>query len=234
MPSSWRSEYSRWTTGRVWPEQVRGTDLVRGGGGEGGGEGVGVGMDVDAALFAIAGVVRCALRCVAMRCVRCGIEARVQRRRRRRDKYSVRVCERADGRASERAEGKKEKKRQTSARFRFSPLLSPSTHTHTHAMPKIISRSTITTSNETGQEADVVHAPASTTTPSLRVFYCLCGDFALVCDRPLSALTIRPLDGSHVLRNGGEKRTVYKITARQGDVLFLRRCVCAGAGHGSA
>lgn len=39
MPSSCKSEYSRWTTGRVWPEHVSGTDLaVVVGSGEGEGE----------------------------------------------------------------------------------------------------------------------------------------------------------------------------------------------------
>lgn len=106
-------------------------------------------------------------------------------------------------------------------------------------MPKIISRSTIS--------ASVDDASASNKSP-LQVYYCLCGDFALVVDVPLDALPKRPLDGSHALRwldaagqgqNGGHgskdagetasanplasaKRT-FKISARQGPPVMLRR-----------
>lgn len=88
-------------------------------------------------------------------------------------------------------------------------------------MPKVISRSTISASNDVGQEA----------TP-LRVLYCICGDFALVCDRPLSQVPTRPLDGAHVLRcldsppdaRGRIKvKRVFKISARQGKQVMMKR-----------
>lgn len=91
-------------------------------------------------------------------------------------------------------------------------------------MPKVISRSTISASDPTRD--------ASSATP-LRVFYCLCGDFALVLDRPLSSLPTRPLDGAHVLRvldSPPDERTgrvkskrVFKINAKQGPAVILRR-----------
>ncbi|PWN23205.1 hypothetical protein BCV69DRAFT_111923 [Microstroma glucosiphilum] len=88
-------------------------------------------------------------------------------------------------------------------------------------MPKVISRSTISASNDAGQEA----------TP-LRVLYCICGDFALVCDRPLSQVPTRPLDGAHILRcldsppdaRGRIKvKRVFKISARQGKQVMMKR-----------
>lgn len=104
----------------------------------------------------------------------------------------------------------------------------PLIHTHPSpaqplTMPKIISRSTISSSNDDPQSK-------TSDASSLRVLYCLCGDFALVCDRPLTALPVRPLDGAHVLRNidgdaSHKKRTIYKISAKQGRIVMLRRSV---------
>ncbi|CAO1619846.1 unnamed protein product [Sympodiomycopsis kandeliae] len=85
-------------------------------------------------------------------------------------------------------------------------------------MPKVISRSTISTSNDS----------SSTPTQTLRVYYCVCGDFALVCDRSLEDLPIRPIDGSYVLRNidgtgTNKKKRTYKITAKQGKSILFKR-----------
>ncbi|PWN52086.1 hypothetical protein IE53DRAFT_385517 [Violaceomyces palustris] len=92
-------------------------------------------------------------------------------------------------------------------------------------MPKVISRSTISASND---------QQPSNTSP-LKVYYCLCGEFSLVCDRPLESLPQRPLDGSRVLRcldsspgsSGGvskvRKARVFKISASQGRPKLLQR-----------
>ncbi|CAO1631118.1 unnamed protein product [Parajaminaea phylloscopi] len=93
-------------------------------------------------------------------------------------------------------------------------------------MPKVISRSTISASNDND-------AAAASANP-LCVLYCLCGDFALVCDRPLDSLPRRPLDGSYVLRcldsprddaagRPAKSKRTFKISARQGKQVMLKR-----------
>lgn len=45
--------------------------------------------------------------------------------------------------------------------------------------------------------------------------YCLCGEFLLVLDSPLSALPRRPADASLVLPNSGPSQRVYKLNVSQ-------------------
>lgn len=73
-------------------------------------------------------------------------------------------------------------------------------------------------------------------TNALNVYYCLCGEFALVCDRPLTTLPLRPLDHSRILRcldsppysiTGApqkvRKARVFKVSASQGQPKFIKR-----------
>ena len=64
------------------------------------------------------------------------------------------------------------------------------------------------------------------------VYYCICGEFMLVCDRRLEDLPVRPLDGAHVLRcldsrehsDGSRTRAdIFKINAAQGNGQLLKR-----------
>ncbi|KAM0792697.1 hypothetical protein ACM66B_002477 [Microbotryomycetes sp. NB124-2] len=50
---------------------------------------------------------------------------------------------------------------------------------------------------------------------NLTVYYCLCGEFLMVSQTVIEALPRRPADGSHVLRNTGDNKNVYKLNAVQ-------------------
>ncbi|KAE8223497.1 hypothetical protein CF319_g3482 [Tilletia indica] len=91
-------------------------------------------------------------------------------------------------------------------------------------MPKVISRSVISASNDQADNA--------TQQLSLQVYYCCCGEFVLVCDVALSELPRRPLDDSYVLRcldsprdeqGRARKARVFKISAKQRDPVLLQR-----------
>ncbi|PWZ00071.1 hypothetical protein BCV70DRAFT_200238 [Testicularia cyperi] len=71
---------------------------------------------------------------------------------------------------------------------------------------------------------------------SLKVYYCLCGEFVLVCDLPLSSLPQRPLDSSRILRcldsppysiTGApqpvRKANVFKVNAAQASPKLIER-----------
>ncbi|GAK64845.1 uncharacterized protein PAN0_006d3060 [Moesziomyces antarcticus] len=80
------------------------------------------------------------------------------------------------------------------------------------------------------------HRQGDRTRSALNIYYCLCGEFALVCDRPLSTLPVRPLDQSRVLRcldsppystTGAPQKVrparVCKISAQQAPSKLIRR-----------
>ncbi len=67
-------------------------------------------------------------------------------------------------------------------------------------MGKIVSRGVVSASKES---IDVAKG--------LSVNYCLCGEFLLVLNTTLSALPVRPTDGSLGLRNTGASKRVYKL-----------------------
>ncbi|PLW11915.1 hypothetical protein PCANC_15629 [Puccinia coronata f. sp. avenae] len=69
-------------------------------------------------------------------------------------------------------------------------------------MPKIVSRSAISTS----EDKQALHS-----TSRLVVNYCLCGEFILVIDKPLSLLPRRPTDASYVIRNTAPSKRSYKL-----------------------
>ena len=68
----------------------------------------------------------------------------------------------------------------------------------------------------------------------LLVYYCLCGEFVLVCNKALELLAERPLDKSRVLRCSESEQDgnvqhahIYKISASQGTGQMVRRYVCS-------
>lgn len=81
-------------------------------------------------------------------------------------------------------------------------------------MPKIVSRSAISTS----EDKQALHA-----TSRLVVNYCLCGEFILVIDKPLSLLARRPIDASFVIRNIEPKRSYKLNTELSSRPTLIRR-----------
>lgn len=90
-------------------------------------------------------------------------------------------------------------------------------------MPKVVSRSAVSASKPEEENES----------SRFRVCYCLCGEFALVCDKPLSTCPVRPQDQSYVLRcldsradpvrGYVKKARIFKISATQSDPIFIRR-----------
>lgn len=70
----------------------------------------------------------------------------------------------------------------------------------------------------------------------LLVYYCLCGEFVLVCNKALELLAERPFDKSRILRCMDSEQpdgkilpaNVYKISASQGEGQMVRRYVTSG------
>ncbi|QRW16137.1 hypothetical protein RhiXN_04138 [Rhizoctonia solani] len=90
-------------------------------------------------------------------------------------------------------------------------------------MPKIVSRSAISSSIDgrcyiKGGLAIcpncVVSPPTDSATASLRVYYCLCGEFILVIDKSLNSLPRRKTDGAIIVRSQdapNSKARVFKL-----------------------
>lgn len=71
-----------------------------------------------------------------------------------------------------------------------------------------------------------------TNVPSMYVYYCICGEFVLVCHTPLHQVPRRPMDQAYVLRcldspedtEGRRKHAhIYKIHASQGPSQIILR-----------
>ncbi|RKP23291.1 hypothetical protein SYNPS1DRAFT_18845 [Syncephalis pseudoplumigaleata] len=77
-------------------------------------------------------------------------------------------------------------------------------------MPKIVSRTVISTSDQQPQEER----------PPLHTYYCICGEFALISDVQVELLPKRQTDLAAILSC---ERRVFRLHARDGDPLLLRR-----------
>ncbi|GAA5901702.1 Tma22p [Sporobolomyces salmoneus] len=59
-------------------------------------------------------------------------------------------------------------------------------------------------------------------TPNLHVNYCICGEFILVIDSPLSALPLRPFDESLTLLNRGPDKRTYKLNVSDSNSSLIK------------
>ncbi|CAE6476243.1 unnamed protein product [Rhizoctonia solani] len=88
-------------------------------------------------------------------------------------------------------------------------------------MPKIVSRSAISSSIDA--------PPTDSATASLRVYYCLCGEFILVIDKSLNSLPRRKTDGAIIVRSQdapNSKARVFKLNVNLASqpVMIERKC----------
>ncbi|KAF8341365.1 uncharacterized protein EI90DRAFT_1727103 [Cantharellus anzutake] len=86
-------------------------------------------------------------------------------------------------------------------------------------MPKIVSRSAVSTSTDA--------VPTESASASLKVYYCLCGEFALVIDKDITLLPRRKTDGALILRaqgvEGQTKAQIFKLNVNISDPIFIKR-----------
>ncbi|PBK72761.1 uncharacterized protein ARMOST_05127 [Armillaria ostoyae] len=85
-------------------------------------------------------------------------------------------------------------------------------------MPKVVSRSAVSSSTDA--------QPTASSAASLRVYYCICGEFILVIDKSLTALPKRKTDGAIVVRSQDSddaKARVFKLNANLGDPVLIER-----------
>ncbi|KAK0453446.1 hypothetical protein EV421DRAFT_1764183 [Armillaria borealis] len=85
-------------------------------------------------------------------------------------------------------------------------------------MPKVVSRSAVSSSTDA--------QPTASSAASLRVYYCICGEFILVIDKSLTALPKRNTDGAIVVRSQDSddaKARVFKLNANLGDPVLIER-----------
>ncbi|KAG2187021.1 hypothetical protein INT44_003249 [Umbelopsis vinacea] len=81
-------------------------------------------------------------------------------------------------------------------------------------MPKIVSKSTVSSSDQQGNNDN------TSSSTQLHVYYCLCSEFILVIDHDLQQLPRRETDSSYVVSNAGR---TFKLTVEQGETVILRR-----------
>ncbi|KAK0490838.1 hypothetical protein IW261DRAFT_1434367 [Armillaria novae-zelandiae] len=85
-------------------------------------------------------------------------------------------------------------------------------------MPKVVSRSAVSSSTDA--------QPTASSAASLRVYYCICGEFILVIDKSLTALPKRKTDGAIVVRSQDSddaKARVFKLNANLSDPVLIER-----------
>ncbi|KAH9977934.1 hypothetical protein BGW80DRAFT_1284953 [Lactifluus volemus] len=85
-------------------------------------------------------------------------------------------------------------------------------------MPKVVSRSAVSTS------ADA--RPTASSVAALKVYYCICGEFILVIDASLSSLPRRRTDGAIVVRSQdkeGAKARAFKLNALPCEPILIER-----------
>ncbi|KAL5530399.1 hypothetical protein ACEPAF_6657 [Sanghuangporus sanghuang] len=85
-------------------------------------------------------------------------------------------------------------------------------------MPKIVSRSAVSTSTEA--------QPTQSSTATLRVYYCICGEFILVIDKLLTSLPRRRTDNAIIIRaqdSNDAKARVFKLNANPVEPILLER-----------
>jgi len=86
-------------------------------------------------------------------------------------------------------------------------------------MTKIVSRSAVSSSTD--------DAPTESASASLKVYYCLCGEFALVIDKDVRLLPRRKTDGAIILRtseiDGQPKPQIFKLNVNMSSPIFIKR-----------
>ncbi|KAI0952149.1 hypothetical protein AcV7_008044 [Taiwanofungus camphoratus] len=86
-------------------------------------------------------------------------------------------------------------------------------------MPKVVSRSAVSSSTDA--------QPTASSTASLRVYYCMCGEFILVIDKSLASLPRRETDGAVVIRSQDSelgKARIFKLNATAKEPILVERC----------
>jgi len=85
-------------------------------------------------------------------------------------------------------------------------------------MPKVYSKSTIAAPNNSLSNT-------STSRP-LRVFYCLCGEFILVCENSLKLMAQRHTDNAYAIRckdSAAGRASMFKLNASSAGQVFIHR-----------
>ncbi|KIM68821.1 hypothetical protein SCLCIDRAFT_13560 [Scleroderma citrinum Foug A] len=85
-------------------------------------------------------------------------------------------------------------------------------------MPKVVSRSAISTS------ADA--KPTASDVAALRVYYCICGEFILVIEKSLAVFPQRHTDGAYIVRchdHDSGKGVAFKLNANAAPPVLVER-----------
>ncbi|KAM6495778.1 hypothetical protein JOM56_008484 [Amanita muscaria] len=85
-------------------------------------------------------------------------------------------------------------------------------------MPKVVSRSAVSSSTDA--------QPTASSAASLRVYYCICGEFILVIDKNLAALPRRKTDNAIIIRaqeTDTAKARTFKLNVTINDPILLQR-----------